>query len=102
MVARAAYGLFALNEVKPISMMWALTKTNCRFIVEMDGDLSHSPEELGQGLALLNNGTADVVVASKYPPGSLVTNRRWSPARQPDLQFSRACRDFNQSRIHYY
>lgn len=57
------------------AMMWALTKTNCRFIVEMDGDLSHRPEELGQGLALLKTGTADVAVASKYLPGSVVTNR---------------------------
>ena len=57
------------------AMMWALSKTNCRFIVEMDGDLSHRPEELGHGLALLEARAADVVVASKYLPGSLVTNR---------------------------
>lgn len=58
-----------------VAMMWALSKTNSRFIVEMDGDLSHRPEELGQGLALLEAGAADVVVASKYLPDSLVTNR---------------------------
>ena len=58
-----------------VAMMWALSKTNCRFIVEMDGDLSHRPEELGHGLALLEARAADVVVASKYLPGSLVTNR---------------------------
>jgi hypothetical protein len=34
----------------------------------------HRPEELGQGLALLEAGAADVVIASKYLPDSLVTN----------------------------
>jgi dolichol-phosphate mannosyltransferase len=58
-----------------VAMMWALQETDCRFMVEMDGDLSHRPEELGRGLALLEAGRADVVIASKYLPGSLVTNR---------------------------
>ena len=51
-----------------VAMMWALSKTNCQFIVEMDGDLSHRPEELGRGLTLLEAGAADVVIASKYLP----------------------------------
>ena len=58
-----------------VAVTWALRETNCRFIVEMDGDLSHRPEELAEGLALLEAGTVDVAVASKYLPGSLVTNR---------------------------
>jgi dolichol-phosphate mannosyltransferase len=41
----------------------------------MDGDLSHRPEELQEGLARLDSGESDVVIASKYRPGSLVTNR---------------------------
>jgi glycosyltransferase involved in cell wall biosynthesis len=36
-----------------VAMTWALTNTNCRFMIEMDGDLSHRPEELPQGLGLL-------------------------------------------------
>jgi dolichol-phosphate mannosyltransferase len=57
------------------AMMWALDHTKCRILVEMDGDLSHRPEELLQGLALIDYGSADVVIASKYLPGARVTNR---------------------------
>jgi len=57
------------------AMMWALESTQCQTMVEMDGDLSHRPEELGQGLALLESGVADVAIASKYLSGSEVTNR---------------------------
>lgn len=57
------------------AMIWALENTDCRFLIEMDGDLSHRPEELPKGLARLIDGGADVVIASKYLSGSLVTNR---------------------------
>jgi dolichol-phosphate mannosyltransferase len=57
------------------AMMWALRETNCRMLVEMDGDLSHRPEELSLGLEMIDSGTADVVIASKYVPGAKVTNR---------------------------
>jgi dolichol-phosphate mannosyltransferase len=57
------------------AMMWALDSTHCDTIIEMDGDLSHRPEELVHGLAILDSGFADVVIASKYLPGSKVTNR---------------------------
>jgi dolichol-phosphate mannosyltransferase len=56
------------------AMMWALNHTDCRILVEMDGDLSHRPEELPKGLALVVGG-ADVAIASKYLSRSLVTNR---------------------------
>lgn len=56
-------------------MIWALNHTNCRNMVEMDGDLSHRPEELVTGLTLLDAGVADVVIASKYLPGSQISNR---------------------------
>src|SRR5262249_48317802 len=39
------------------------------------GDLSHRPEEIAQGLALLEGGNADIVIASKYLPGSRVSDR---------------------------
>ena len=57
------------------AMNWALDHTDCRIMVEMDGDLSHRPEELVNGLALLDANSADVAIASKYLPGSQVTNR---------------------------
>jgi len=57
------------------AMMWALESTQCQIIVEMDGDLSHRPDELGTGLAMLDSDVADVVIASKYLAGSQVTNR---------------------------
>jgi dolichol-phosphate mannosyltransferase len=57
------------------AMAWALQHTNCWAVVEMDGDLSHRPEELGIGLKMLSDGVADVVVASKFLQGSTVTNR---------------------------
>jgi dolichol-phosphate mannosyltransferase len=56
-------------------MTWALAETDCRLMVEMDGDLSHRPEELPHGLAAIESEMADVAIASKYIPGSLVTNR---------------------------
>jgi dolichol-phosphate mannosyltransferase len=58
-----------------VAMMWALYETNCRILVEMDGDLSHRPEELPLGLGMIDSGTADVLIASKYLPGAKVTNR---------------------------
>jgi dolichol-phosphate mannosyltransferase len=57
------------------AMEYALDQTDCRLMAEMDGDLSHRPEELPEGLALVADGAADIAVASKYLPGSLVTNR---------------------------
>src|SRR5579863_10421413 len=39
------------------AMIWALDSTECRYMVEMDGDLSHRPEELCEGLMLLDGGT---------------------------------------------
>ena len=43
-------------------------------IVEMDGDLSHRPEELPEGIALVRQGH-DFVIASKYMHKSAVMNR---------------------------
>lgn len=58
-----------------VALMWALNETNCRIFVEMDGDFSHRPEELPVGLGMIDSGTADVIIASKYLPGAKVTNR---------------------------
>jgi len=57
------------------ALQWALQHPDVQIVIEMDGDLSHRPEELVRGLALLATGDCDVAVASKYLPGSQVTNR---------------------------
>ena len=56
-------------------MTWALSHTTCTVFVEMDGDLSHRPDELRAGLAELTRTGSDVVIASKYLPGSRTINR---------------------------
>ena len=43
----------------------------------MDGDLSHRPEELRDGIKLLTEAGCDIAIASKYVPGSAVINRPW-------------------------
>jgi dolichol-phosphate mannosyltransferase len=56
-----------------ILMLWGLDNTNHGIFIEMDGDLSHRPEELNDGIGLLDD--YDVAIASKYVEGSVVTNR---------------------------
>jgi dolichol-phosphate mannosyltransferase len=58
-----------------VALEWGLDNTDCEFFVEMDGDLSHRPEELPAALERLATSDADVVVASKFVTGSEVTNR---------------------------
>ena len=43
--------------------------------VELDGDLSHRPEELTTGIELVANGACNVSIASKYLPESQVIER---------------------------
>ena len=63
----------ALREL----MLWGLENTSHEIFVEMDGDLSHRPEELPDGIALIASGQSDVAIASKYVAGSAVVNRPW-------------------------
>jgi dolichol-phosphate mannosyltransferase len=58
-------------------MLWGLANTPHQIFVEMDGDLSHRPEELLDGIALIAQVGWDVAIASKYVPGSAVLNRPW-------------------------
>jgi dolichol-phosphate mannosyltransferase len=58
-----------------VALEWGLDHTDCDVFVEMDGDLSHRPEELRPALAELESTDRDVVVASKFVPGSRVLNR---------------------------
>jgi dolichol-phosphate mannosyltransferase len=68
------------------ALLWGLDNTGCEVFVEMDGDLSHRPEELPEGIGLLERGECDLAIASKYVAGSRVTNRPWGR-----LAVSRVC-----------
>jgi dolichol-phosphate mannosyltransferase len=61
----------ALHE----SLRWGLENTDHQVFVEIDGDLSHRPEELPLGIDMITREGYDVAIASKYLPGSRVTNR---------------------------
>jgi dolichol-phosphate mannosyltransferase len=56
-------------------LRWGLTNTHHEIFIEMDGDLSHRPEELLEGIRLVAGQQYDVAIASKYVPGSQVLNR---------------------------
>jgi dolichol-phosphate mannosyltransferase len=60
----------ALNRL----LRWGLENTPHSIFVEMDGDLSHLPEEIPEGLHRIENG-ADIVIASKYLSGSREVDR---------------------------
>jgi dolichol-phosphate mannosyltransferase len=72
----------ALHE----ALLWGLEHTDHEIFVEIDGDLSHRPEELPEGIAMISRRGYDVAIASKYLPGSEVTNRPWGR-----LMVSRIC-----------
>jgi dolichol-phosphate mannosyltransferase len=52
-----------------------LEQTDHHIIVEMDGDLSHRPEDMPIGVRLVAENQCDVAIASKYVPGSVVLDR---------------------------
>lgn len=56
-------------------LRWGLTNTSHDIFIEMDGDLSHRPEELLEGIRLVAEQHSDVAIASKYVAGSQVLNR---------------------------
>lgn len=56
-------------------LRWGLTHTSHAIFIEMDGDLSHRPEEFLEGIRLVAGRQYDVAIASKYVPGSQVLNR---------------------------
>jgi dolichol-phosphate mannosyltransferase len=58
-------------------MLWGLEHTSHEIFAEMDGDLSHRPEELCDGIRMLTEDRCDIAIASKYVPGSAVINRPW-------------------------
>jgi dolichol-phosphate mannosyltransferase len=60
-----------------VLMLWGLENTAYDIFIEMDGDLSHRPEELFAGIQLLTEDRCDIAIASKYVEGSQVINRPW-------------------------
>ncbi|HEV2688632.1 MAG TPA: glycosyltransferase [Bryobacteraceae bacterium] len=56
-------------------LRWGLVNTGHEIFIEMDGDLSHRPQELLEGIRLVAEQRCDVAIASKYMPGSQVINR---------------------------
>jgi dolichol-phosphate mannosyltransferase len=57
------------------ALTWALQHTDHHVIVEMDGDLSHRPEDMPIGIRLVAEDQCDVAIASKYVPGAVVLDR---------------------------
>jgi len=56
-------------------MLWGLANTAHTVFVEMDGDLSHRPEELPTGVKLTERPDVDFVIGSKYLPSSRQVDR---------------------------
>lgn len=58
-------------------MVWGLENTTHDIFVEMDGDLSHLPEELPIGIALMQRPDVDFVIGSKYLSTSATREREF-------------------------
>jgi dolichol-phosphate mannosyltransferase len=55
---------------------WAL-KNGYEFIVEMDADFSHRPEDLSNLLRTAESSPVDFVIGSRYVPGGRTENWSW-------------------------
>ena len=60
------YGLKAISKERTIDI-W----------IELDGDLSHQPEEIPSAISKLIESQSDVLIVSKYCKGAKVTGRPW-------------------------
>lgn len=65
-------------------LKYGLDHSPCNIFVEMDADLAHRPEELKLGISAIEERGYNVVIASKYLPGSRVLNR---PLKRRILSF---------------
>src|SRR6185437_8803943 len=54
---------------------WLLENTSHAYFTDVDADGAHRPVEVALGIALAESSGADVVIASKYVPGAVVTGR---------------------------
>ena len=55
-----------------------LIKKSCLTIVEMDADFSHPPNQIAQLLAVQSEKNLDLLIASRYLPGSTILNWPYS------------------------
>jgi len=84
-----------------VLMLWGLEHTSHGVFVEMDGDLSHRPEEMTAGIRLIVEGHCDIAIASKYVDGSAVVNRPWG-RRMVSKVCSYAVRLLISRKVHDY
>jgi len=56
-------------------MKWGLNHGPFDVFVEMDGDLSHVPEEMPGAIEAVSGGSGDVAIVSKYLPTSRISGR---------------------------
>jgi dolichol-phosphate mannosyltransferase len=68
-------GIMNYGSALRTGMEWGLANTTHNIFVEMDGDLSHLPEDMKKGINLIWYSGYDVAIGSKYVPGSKVINR---------------------------
>lgn len=63
------------GDASRAGLEWLAANTAAAIFVDIDGDGSQPPAELLRGIALVEAGGCDVVVASKYAPGAVVAGR---------------------------
>ncbi len=56
-------------------MKWGLSHGPFDVFIEMDGDLSHVPEEMPRAIEAISSGRGDIAIVSKYLPQSQITGR---------------------------
>ena len=56
----------------------AALKGGCRYVITMDADLSHVPEEVPRLLEAVASGEADMVQGSRYVEGGSTMGYRWN------------------------
>jgi len=58
-----------------IGFEWSVKQKNYELIVDMDCDLANNPNEIINAIKLFNKKNYDIILASKYLPGSSVIGR---------------------------
>jgi len=71
----------ARNRGRGAGVRTGFAAANGDYVVTLDSDLSYSPDHIPRMLAPLEQGTADIVLASAYHPDGVVKNVPWMRAR---------------------
>jgi glycosyltransferase involved in cell wall biosynthesis len=82
-------------------LAWLLANTTHAFFSDVDADGANRPDELLRGLGLATSTHADVVIASKYVPGAVVTGRPLA-RRAGSRAYNLALRALMDWRVHDY